>query len=125
MLMLTPISVCANIYNFGELFKSKIIVIFLSKTVYQHQCTRDWFVRVSFFVIQVVENGNPIERKNWFPDIKPLFKLLSYENVPPYLKVVVSEFSAIPYYSSVLFCPVVSYYTYSAVFSAFDHLLHL
>ncbi|KAL0339075.1 UNVERIFIED_CONTAM: Nuclear pore complex protein [Sesamum angustifolium] len=35
---------------------------------------------------QVVENGNPIERKNWFPDIEPLFKLLSYENVPPYLK---------------------------------------
>ncbi|XP_052198623.1 nuclear pore complex protein NUP205 isoform X2 [Diospyros lotus] len=34
---------------------------------------------------KVVENGNPIER-NWFPDIEPLFKLLSYENVPPYLK---------------------------------------
>ncbi|XP_042499811.1 nuclear pore complex protein NUP205 [Macadamia integrifolia] len=39
------------------------------------------------FVLQkVVENGNPIERKNWFPDIEPLFKLLSYENVPPYVK---------------------------------------
>ncbi|KAJ1381293.1 hypothetical protein SESBI_45266 [Sesbania bispinosa] len=35
---------------------------------------------------KVVENGNPIEKKNWFPDIEPLFKLLSYENVPPYLK---------------------------------------
>ncbi|XP_057969128.1 nuclear pore complex protein NUP205 isoform X2 [Malania oleifera] len=35
---------------------------------------------------KVVENGNPIERKNWFSDIEPLFKLLSYENVPPYLK---------------------------------------
>ncbi|XVE54418.1 hypothetical protein DITRI_Ditri03aG0079600 [Diplodiscus trichospermus] len=35
---------------------------------------------------KVVQNGNPIERKNWFPDIEPLFKLLSYENVPPYLK---------------------------------------
>ncbi|XP_051130999.1 nuclear pore complex protein NUP205 [Andrographis paniculata] len=35
---------------------------------------------------QVVENGSPVERKNWFPDIEPLFKLLSYENVPPYLK---------------------------------------
>ncbi|XP_076958818.1 nuclear pore complex protein NUP205-like [Bidens hawaiensis] len=35
---------------------------------------------------KVVENGNPIERKAWFPDIEPLFKLLSYENVPPYLK---------------------------------------
>ncbi|KAJ0745310.1 putative nucleoporin [Helianthus annuus] len=35
---------------------------------------------------KVVENGNPIERKTWFPDIEPLFKLLSYENVPPYLK---------------------------------------
>ncbi|TXG61268.1 hypothetical protein EZV62_012631 [Acer yangbiense] len=34
----------------------------------------------------VVENGNPIERKKWFPDMEPLFKLLSYENVPPYLK---------------------------------------
>lgn len=37
--------------------------------------------------IQVVENGNPTERRTWFPDIEPLFKLLSYENVPPYLKV--------------------------------------
>lgn len=35
---------------------------------------------------KVMENGNPIERKNWFPEIEPLFKLLSYENVPPYLK---------------------------------------
>ncbi|KAM7512709.1 hypothetical protein LguiB_011584 [Lonicera macranthoides] len=35
---------------------------------------------------KVVENANPIERKKWFPDIEPLFKLLSYENVPPYLK---------------------------------------
>ncbi|KAH7657158.1 nuclear pore complex protein Nup205 protein [Dioscorea alata] len=35
---------------------------------------------------KVVENGNPIERKKWFPDIEPLFKLLGYENVPPYLK---------------------------------------
>ncbi|XWS17148.1 hypothetical protein CRYUN_Cryun33cG0043500 [Craigia yunnanensis] len=37
-------------------------------------------------LLKVVQNGNPIERKNWFPDIEPLFKLLSYENVPPYLK---------------------------------------
>ncbi|KAL6604475.1 hypothetical protein ACP70R_042902 [Stipagrostis hirtigluma subsp. patula] len=35
---------------------------------------------------KVVENGNPAERRKWFPDIEPLFKLLSYENVPPYLK---------------------------------------
>ncbi|KAF9620486.1 hypothetical protein IFM89_013103 [Coptis chinensis] len=35
---------------------------------------------------KVVENGNPSERKSWFPDIEPLFKLLSYENVPSYLK---------------------------------------
>ncbi|XP_058074466.1 nuclear pore complex protein NUP205 [Magnolia sinica] len=35
---------------------------------------------------KVMENGNPTERKKWFPDIEPLFKLLSYENVPPYLK---------------------------------------
>lgn len=35
---------------------------------------------------KVMENGNPIERNNWFSDIEPLFKLLSYENVPPYLK---------------------------------------
>ncbi|KAE8668521.1 NUP205 protein [Hibiscus syriacus] len=35
---------------------------------------------------KVVQNGNPIERKNWFPDVEPLFKLLSYENVPTYLK---------------------------------------
>ncbi|XP_054792817.1 nuclear pore complex protein NUP205-like isoform X2 [Prosopis cineraria] len=37
-------------------------------------------------LMKVVEYGNPIERKNWFPDIEPLFKLLSYESVPPYLK---------------------------------------
>ncbi|CAH2060609.1 unnamed protein product [Thlaspi arvense] len=35
---------------------------------------------------KVVESGNPTERKNWFPDIEPFFKLLGYENVPPYLK---------------------------------------
>ncbi|KAL9275467.1 Nuclear pore complex protein NUP205-like protein [Drosera capensis] len=35
---------------------------------------------------KVVKNGNPLERRNWFPDIEPLFRLLSYENVPPYLK---------------------------------------
>lgn len=35
---------------------------------------------------KVVEDGNPVDRKKWFPDIEPLFKLLSYENVPPYLK---------------------------------------
>ncbi|XP_034913916.1 nuclear pore complex protein NUP205 [Populus alba] len=35
---------------------------------------------------KVIENGNPVDRKNWFPDIEPLFKVLSYENVPPYLK---------------------------------------
>ncbi|KAJ8753188.1 hypothetical protein K2173_017774 [Erythroxylum novogranatense] len=35
---------------------------------------------------KVLENGHPIERKNWFQDIEPLFKLLSYETVPPYLK---------------------------------------
>ncbi|KAK9141697.1 hypothetical protein Syun_011097 [Stephania yunnanensis] len=35
---------------------------------------------------KVVENGNPSEREKWFPDIEPLFKLLGYENVPPYLK---------------------------------------
>ncbi|KAM1478715.1 hypothetical protein ACFX2I_026101 [Malus domestica] len=35
---------------------------------------------------KVVENGNPLERNNWFPDIEPLFKLLGYENVPPYVK---------------------------------------
>ncbi|ESW10307.1 hypothetical protein PHAVU_009G198200 [Phaseolus vulgaris] len=37
-------------------------------------------------LMKVVENGNPTERRIWFPDIEPLFKLLSYENVPPYLK---------------------------------------
>ena len=40
-----------------------------------------------FHILQVVENGNPTERKNWFPDIEPFFNLLGYENVPPYLKV--------------------------------------
>lgn len=35
-----------------------------------------------------MKNGNLIEKKNWFNDIEPLFKLLSYENVPPYLKVM-------------------------------------
>ncbi|KAG8058444.1 hypothetical protein GUJ93_ZPchr0002g26266 [Zizania palustris] len=43
---------------------------------------------VSYLAVlqKVVENGNPMERRKWFPDIEPLFKLLSYENVPPYLK---------------------------------------
>ncbi|KAH9317382.1 hypothetical protein KI387_019151, partial [Taxus chinensis] len=35
---------------------------------------------------RVIENGNSMERVLWFPDIEPLFKLLPYENVPPYLK---------------------------------------
>eukprot|EP01018_Ginkgo_biloba_P012319 Gb_31636 [translate_table: standard] len=35
---------------------------------------------------RVMENGNSVERTLWFPDIEPLFKLLPYENVPPYLK---------------------------------------
>ncbi|KAJ6832491.1 nuclear pore complex protein NUP205 isoform X2 [Iris pallida] len=35
---------------------------------------------------KVIENGNPTARKKWFPDIEPLFKLLGYENVPPFLK---------------------------------------
>jgi len=35
---------------------------------------------------RVMEMGNEMERSQWFPDIGPLFKLLSYENVPPYLK---------------------------------------
>lgn len=43
-----------------------------------------------------MENGSPTERRNWFPDIEPLFKLLSYENVPPHLKVIVSFL--LPYY---------------------------
>ncbi|KAG0620095.1 hypothetical protein M758_4G188900 [Ceratodon purpureus] len=35
---------------------------------------------------RVMEKGNEMERSQWFLDIEPLFKLLSYENVPPYLK---------------------------------------
>lgn len=35
---------------------------------------------------RVMEKGNEMERSQWFMDIEPLFKLLSYENVPPYLK---------------------------------------
>ncbi|XP_078432384.1 nuclear pore complex protein (DUF3414) isoform X2 [Wolffia australiana] len=35
---------------------------------------------------KVVEHGSPLERKKWFTDIEPLFKLLGFENVPPYLK---------------------------------------
>uniref|UniRef100_I1NYC7 Nuclear pore complex protein NUP205 n=1 Tax=Oryza glaberrima TaxID=4538 RepID=I1NYC7_ORYGL len=43
---------------------------------------------VSYLAVlqKVVENGNTTERRKWFPDIEPLFKLLSYENVPPFLK---------------------------------------
>lgn len=43
---------------------------------------------VAYLIVlqKVLENGNSTERKNWFPDIEPLFKLLGYENVPPYLK---------------------------------------
>lgn len=40
-----------------------------------------------WFPLQVMEKGNEMERSQWFMDIEPLFKLLSYENVPPYLKV--------------------------------------
>ncbi|PON80865.1 Nucleoporin [Trema orientale] len=36
---------------------------------------------------KVVENGNPIDREYWLSGIVPLFKLLGYKNVPPYLKV--------------------------------------
>lgn len=46
-----------------------------------------WSISVLFHILQVVENGNPMERKNWFPDIEPFFKLLGFESVPPYLKV--------------------------------------
>ncbi|KAL2621518.1 hypothetical protein R1flu_001723 [Riccia fluitans] len=35
---------------------------------------------------KVLEVGSEAERSLWFPDIEPLFKLLPYENVPPYLK---------------------------------------
>ncbi|XP_031489765.1 nuclear pore complex protein NUP205 isoform X2 [Nymphaea colorata] len=35
---------------------------------------------------KVMQKGNPLERSKWFPDIEPLFKLLGYENVPPFLK---------------------------------------
>lgn len=49
-----------------------------------------------------MENGNPVERKNWFTDIEPLFKLLSYENVPPYLKVLLTDFSAFMHCSQLL-----------------------
>ncbi|GLJ05177.1 hypothetical protein SUGI_0012850 [Cryptomeria japonica] len=35
---------------------------------------------------RVIQNGNSVEKLLWFPDIEPLFKLLPYENVPPYLK---------------------------------------
>ncbi|BBN13132.1 nuclear pore complex protein Nup205 [Marchantia polymorpha subsp. ruderalis] len=35
---------------------------------------------------KVMEVGSEAERSQWFPDIEPLFKLLPYENVPPYLK---------------------------------------
>ncbi|KAK1264926.1 hypothetical protein QJS04_geneDACA016129 [Acorus gramineus] len=48
----------------------------------------DAIVLVAYLAVlqKVMENGNHMERKKWFPDIEPLFKLLSYENVPPYLK---------------------------------------
>jgi nuclear pore complex protein Nup205 len=51
-----------------------------------------------YAVLQVVENGNPLERMNWFLDIEHLFKLLGYENVPPYLKV-----SSIPFVASLVY----------------------
>lgn len=34
-------------------------------------------------IYQVIENGNPIKRKDWYSGIEPLFKLLGDENVPP------------------------------------------
>ncbi|KAJ7534968.1 hypothetical protein O6H91_12G012900 [Diphasiastrum complanatum] len=35
---------------------------------------------------RVMEAGNVVEKAMWFLDIEPLFKLLPYQNVPPYLK---------------------------------------
>ncbi|KAH7280638.1 hypothetical protein KP509_36G007000 [Ceratopteris richardii] len=35
---------------------------------------------------QVMKFGNKHEKSQWFPDIEALFKLLPYENVPPFLK---------------------------------------
>lgn len=49
-----------------------------------------------------MENGSPIERKNWFPNIEPLFKLLSYENVPPYLKVYLTDFVVLTHILSLI-----------------------
>jgi hypothetical protein len=40
---------------------------------------------------QVMMTGNEMERTEWFTDIEPLFKLLPYENVPPYLKVSLNK----------------------------------
>lgn len=35
----------------------------------------------------MIEKGDVLERMQWFEDIEPLFKLLSCQKVPPFLKV--------------------------------------
>nr|PNR28894.1 hypothetical protein PHYPA_027586 [Physcomitrium patens] len=35
---------------------------------------------------KVIENGDAMERMHWFGDVEPLFKMLPWQNVPPFLK---------------------------------------
>ncbi|XP_048134215.1 nuclear pore complex protein NUP205 isoform X2 [Rhodamnia argentea] len=74
---------CLNIY--AEKFKQSLLTTGAMLPEFQEGDAKALVAYLN--VLQkVMENGSPTERKNWFPDIEPLFKLLSYENVPPYLK---------------------------------------
>ncbi|XP_010533163.1 PREDICTED: nuclear pore complex protein NUP205 [Tarenaya hassleriana] len=74
---------CIRIYD--EKFKQSLQTTGAMMPEFQEGDARALVAYVN--VLQkVIKNGSPIERKNWFPDIEPLFKLLGYENVPPYLK---------------------------------------
>ncbi|KAL3747686.1 hypothetical protein ACJRO7_016483 [Eucalyptus globulus] len=74
---------CLNIY--AEKFKQSLLTTGAMLPEFQEGDAKALVAYLN--VLQkVMENGSPTERKNWFPDIEPLFKLLSHENVPPYLK---------------------------------------
>ncbi|GKB96056.1 nuclear pore complex protein NUP205 [Tanacetum coccineum] len=73
------------LYSIVCLYTSKIQAI---SSECRADITRDSKALGAYLCVlrKVMEIGNPIKRKTWCPNIEPLFKLLSYENVPPYLK---------------------------------------
>ncbi|KAM7264023.1 hypothetical protein ACFE04_001706 [Oxalis oulophora] len=74
---------CLSIYD--EKFKQSLQITGAMLPEFQEGDAKALVAYLNVFQ-KVMENGDPIVRRSWFPDIEPLFKLLSYENVPPYLK---------------------------------------